>query len=178
MLFRSEDDEKAMSHEADEASWRLRAGVVAFGGTIAEMAGVGLEKMGKISFRFGRQFGFLGETLGKVGRFAGIAGAVLMAGFDGWNFYKNLRDGNTGIAFLYLSSAVVGGLIVGALLLSWTGIGILLVAILIAISILIEIFKNNKVQDWLERCVWGKNSKDRYQTLDQERQQFKLAIAG
>ena len=60
-----------------------------------------------------------------------IAGAVLMAGFDVYQAVSNFRKGNKGIAFLYLSSAAIGGFAVGALLMSCTGIGILLVALLI-----------------------------------------------
>jgi hypothetical protein len=40
----------------------------------------------------------------------------------------------------------------------------------------IEIFKDNKLQDLLERCLWGKLADQRYRNLDVEMDQLNLTM--
>lgn len=55
--------------------------------------------------------------------------------------------------------------------------GLVLVAFIFAITFAIEYFKDNKVQEWLERCLWGKGT-PRYDTIEEEVAELKLALAG
>jgi hypothetical protein len=54
-----------------------------------------------------------------------------------------------------------------------------LVVLLFGVAYLIEIYKDNKVQDWLERCVFGIAPKaDHYPNSKKEMAELKLAIPG
>ena len=61
--------------------------------------------------------------------------------------------------------------------LSARSIGLILVAIGIAIALLIELFKTDELQDWLERCLFGALAPgERYSNLNEEMDQFGIAM--
>jgi hypothetical protein len=174
----AEDDTKAMSHEAQEATWRLGAGVAAFGGTVTELTGLALEKIsGKLTLRLGKGLAWLGQVAQWLGKAAGMAGALVMAWWDLKKSEEAAADGQHGLKWAYRVSAGVGVAAAVMLLVGWTGVGLVLVVLLIGITLLIEYFKDNKIQDWLERCVWGMGPAARYPTLEEEQRQLKLAVS-
>jgi len=60
-----------------------------------------------------------------------------------------------------------------------TGIGIVLVVLVIVIAVLIEIFKDNKLQDWLERCYFGNfDAAERYADHAAEARELAVALEG
>lgn len=80
-----------------------------------------------------------------------------------------------------LGSALSGAGAVWALAAGLTGIGLLLIGLSFAATILIDFIKDNKLQDWLERCLWGAFHKDErhkdkcYADLEVEMQQLDIA---
>ncbi|UJB30812.1 hypothetical protein [Chromobacterium sp. Beijing] len=170
-----EDEGKAMSHEAKEAYGRLRAGVIALAATSTDLIAQGLAKIAPQFARFARGLNLTSLALTWIGRAAGVLGALIMAAWDIEQMKKANANGNVGLAFLYGGSALIGLTLTVALLLGFNFIGLLLVIAFIGIAILIEYFKNNKVQDWLERCLWGKGKSAHYQNETEELQQLKLA---
>lgn len=171
-----DDDGKAMSHEKDETHQRLRAGQVALAGTITELVGTGLSKVSVVSPRFAPALVKMSEAVSLAGRALGMCAAFVMAGWDlfqSWQYYKK---GKSGMALAYVGSAALGVLAAAALWFSWTGVGLILIVLLMAVVCIIEYFKNNKLQDWLERCLWGKGS-ERYKSLEEEMAQLKLATS-
>ncbi|MDI1258278.1 hypothetical protein [Aquabacterium sp.] len=173
-----EDRDKAMAHEKGEALQRMAAGMMALGGTMGELFALGLSKLPLLSSRFGPSLVAKAEWLGLGGRVVGFIGAMVMAGWDFYHAYKENQKGNAGMAFLYGTSAIFGVGLAVAMWLGFTGFGLILLGILIVIAVAIEYFKNNKVQDWLERCLWGtaKNA-ERYKTLEEEMAEFKKATS-
>lgn len=172
-----EDNDKAMSHEAKEASWRLQAGTLAFWGTVADVAGQGLalEKTAAYIPKFGRGFAsFIANSAQWLGKRAGFIGAWIMAG---WDFIKGIDSaikGQFGMMALYFASSGLGfyiGYLAVAGLIPFAGwIAILA---LIGITLLIELFKDNKVQEWLENGYWGRKQ---YKTADDELKQLEMAV--
>ena len=118
----------------------------------------------------------MAKSLVKVGQRAGLGAALVMAGWDFMKGQAEISEGNVGIAWTYRASGVIGIGAAAALLIDWTGIGLILVGLLFAVTILIEYFKDNKLQDWLERCLWGKLAGQRYGDIDIEMRELKLAI--
>jgi hypothetical protein len=175
-----EDKTKAMSHEAQEATWRLRAGTTALVGTITELSGLALEKMGvKTVLKMGKGLEVLAtDGIKVIGKGLGIAGAVVMAGFDIYQGISNWREGNRGVGVLYGISGMAGLAAAVFLAAGATGVGLVLVLILVAVGFLIESMKDNKVQDWLERCIWGTALSNRYQNSFDEMAELKSALAG
>ena len=77
---------------------------------------------------------------------------------------------------LYITSAVIGVSAAVAFAMALPGLGLALVVLNFVIIFAIEYFKDNKVQEWLERCLWGRGH-ERYATAEEELAQLKLALA-
>lgn len=176
----SEDEGKAKKHEKGEAQKRLWAGIMALGGTIMEAVGAGAGKMTHYVPRLSQSWTRYGAIILKgFGKGIGLAGAVLMAAMDGAQAIKMFAEKRYGLGIAYVLSAGFG---IGAAwflgfssIASATGIGLILVALAIVVALCIEYFKDNQVQDWLERCVWGKGPDPQYQTLEEEMRELKAA---
>lgn len=173
-----EDDGKAMSHQQAEADMRMAAGVMAFGGGIAELTGMGLEKAAPLFARRARQIELLSTGAKFLGKGLGIAGGLVMAYWDLKASDAAETEGQYGLARMYTASAALGVGAALALMFGWTGVGLILVGLLISVTVLIEFFKDNKVQDWLERCAWGKGPGQRYPTVEVSMRELDLALQG
>jgi len=82
------------------------------------------------------------------------------------------------MVILYGLSAGLG--LASAFLLLIPGLGwiaAIVIAAWITVSVLIEIFKDNKAQDWLKRCYLGKGPEARYPDVETEMAQFERAAA-
>lgn len=172
-----------MKHEKSEAQHRLRAGTLALIGTITEAVGNGVEKMARYVPKLAQSWMRYGVTFLKyAGKGLGIAGAVIMAAMDVNQAISMFSEKRYGLGIAYVFSAGFG---IGAAwflgfssLAAATGIGLILVVLAIGVALLIEFFKDNKVQDWLERCIWGKGPDPQFKTLEDEMQELKAATAG
>lgn len=175
----AEDEGKAMRHEKTEATQRLWAGRAALIGTITEMAGMSLEKVSGSVPRLAGQWTHLGgRVFTVIGKATGIGGALVMAAWDIQQGEAYRKAQNFGVAAAFYTSAVVGVGAAAALLIGATGVGLILVVLLIAVAVVLEYIKDNKVQSWLERCLWGKGSSTRYQNADEEMSELRIATAG
>lgn len=62
--------------------------------------------------------------------------------------------------------------------LSWAGpVAWLMIGLLIAVAVLIEFLKDNKIQEWLKRCWWGNGPDAKYSDIEAEMAQLKKALA-
>ena len=163
-----EDESKADKGGKTEARFRLLAGSVALAATTGEVILQGYKSV--VLLKNGVTYPVSGivKLIGRA-RVLGCIGALIVAVFDGYNAVKSLNEGNVKMAGLYAGAAVAGfglgvilafpGLVAAAALVPV--IAALFVAVVV-IGILIEYFKDNPVQDWLERCYWGILSSERY----------------
>ncbi|MGY0611523.1 T6SS effector BTH_I2691 family protein [Luteimonas sp. A501] len=171
----------SMPHQSDEAIGRFSAGVLGAVGTTSEVTGKYIGNRFADSVRHARlpQAGRLLVTLGTR---ASIVAGVAMSVFDGIRAYRERQEGNVGMAWAYLGSALLGvGVMIAFALGGPIGIliGAILLALLFAVTTLIELFKDNKFQDWLERCFqWGKLVDRRYGNLDLEMRALEAAYEG
>jgi hypothetical protein len=176
------DAHTSMAHEQGEANWRLRAGIGALAGTTSEVFGKMLQSQKVLGLRYGQgALLALGRSLETVGRRATIVAAVGMAMLDGIRGVEEWAEGNHGISLAYFGSGALGVTILFAFLSAGPVglmIGVICIALLFAVTIFIELFKDNKLQDWLERCFWGKLGDKRYRHLDIEMSELKLAMEG
>jgi len=121
-----------------------------------------------------------------LGRGFGAVAGIIVAFWDLAHAKEEGLQGNYGMMTLYLASAGVGALVaLGSLggiaaLTAWLPI---LFITLVVIVVLIEMFKDNKIEDWLERTLWGV-WRDEYrrgttsESIEFEMNEFKLAIEG
>lgn len=112
-----------------------------------------------------------------LGKLIGMAGALVMAAWDIKQGVDQVKARQHGIAAAYFASAALGMGAAAALFFSWTGVGLLLVLAVMAVAVLIEYIKDNKVQSWLERCVWGKGPAPRYGNEQEEMTQLRVAFS-
>lgn len=178
----TEDGEKAMSHETEETKRRLYAGMAAFWGTVADITGQGLQKVAVFVPKISAGLAVLGRVLSVAGRIAGIAGAGIVAYWDGKQAWKAKQEGRIGLAVLYGVSAGLGfgaaWLMFFAASISWAGpVAWIMIGLLIAVAVLIEFFKDNKIQEWLKRCWWGNGPDAKYPDVETEMAQLKQALA-
>ncbi|WP_133490783.1 T6SS effector BTH_I2691 family protein [Alcanivorax sp. 24] len=176
----AEDVDRSMAHEANENSRRYGTAVAGLIGTLGETVGKWSESAAQADARLARIIEkYVGKALRVIGRGLGITTGVAMAVFDFYRGDQEMEEGNFTAGRLFQLS---GALSVGAMFAFWlgaTGIGIVLVVLVIVIAVLIEIFKDNKIQDWLERCYFGKfDERDRYQALETELAELDVALKG
>lgn len=176
----ADDLDSDMAHERTENQRRYSTGVAALAGTLAETAGKWSESAARAGSRLAITLErYVGVASRIIGKGLGIGAGVVMALWDGIRGWQEFSEGNKGMGWLYMGSAVAS---IGAMVafgLAATGIGIVLVVLVIVIAVLIEVFKDNKVQDWLERSYFGTFERsERYGDLDVEMQQLQIAVKG
>jgi len=163
-----------MEHERMEAKLRMVAGIGSLAGTTAETVGRALENY----FAANAKMASRGVLVAAGGRFASAAAGVVMAVLDGLKSAEELQEDNVGMFALHAASAGLGLVVTGAAYFgSIPGWGWGAAVLLILAAIAIEVFKDNKLQDWLERCHWGKlDPAKRYTHLETEMRELSIAL--
>lgn len=167
------DKDNSLAHNKSEATGRVYAGLGTIAATTSEALGSALAGRAA-SLHFGQGLANTSASFMKLlGKAGGLAVGIYVAVLDVQAARREKEEGNKGMSVLYYSSAVVGGVLSFAMLCSSIGwlsaaalpfIG-LLVLIVIGIGLIIECIKDNPIQDWMERCPWGKLSSQRYRDL-------------
>lgn len=179
------DEDTAMAHETEEVKWKLRAAWMGLVGTMTETTMIAVGKMPPLTLRAAQgmtaaRFALSGaNVLRWAGRFAGAAAGIIVAFFDYNHAREEASQGNMGLAILYGASALTGTALAIGLMFGFItgGVAIVLLIVLVALAIFIELFKDNKIQDWLERTLWGIEG-DKYGSMEVEIKQLELAVAG
>jgi hypothetical protein len=179
----ADDASKAEKGAMGDAWARLASGTLSLTITTADV--IMNTYKGSVLLKYGPGHPTLGiDRVMKVSKGLGVAAAVVVAFADLYQAYGAYKEKQLGMTVLYLGAAVTGvGLAVALAYPAMLGaaavpvIGLLIVAV-IGISILIEYFKDNKMQDWLERCYWGVLPGERYNNERYEQAAFHAAIKG
>jgi hypothetical protein len=170
-----EDEKKAMAHVQGETLRRLWAQ----GAQLLGATGVAIEQGVKRLV-----MPFLSRGVGAVGAIAiigtsiGIAGAVVMSLFDIGRAIKEAKEDNPSGVFAFAISGGLGGLATFALASSAIGIGIIFTLLLIGWAFVMTYLVDDKLQDWLERCLWGRLEVQRYGEMSLEERELNKAVAG
>jgi hypothetical protein len=175
------DDEAALAQHKDEAQRRIYVQAIWVVGATADAIEAGLKRLAIGGVRFGQAtFETSIVVFRFVGRVFGVVGGVLMAALDGWRAYQEGQAGHKGAALAYGVSAVLGIASTALLAIGWTGWGLIVVGLMFLWAFALAFLVNNKIQDWLELCFWGKtnNPGNRYQTMEFEMQQLEIATKG
>ncbi|MBI5926452.1 MAG: hypothetical protein HY836_12755 [Aquabacterium sp.] len=184
-----EDDAQAMANDKTDSSRRSYAAIAALGVTTADVIGHVVQARALQGMRLGSGLAsFSGSVLKIVGRLGGAAVGLVVAGLDVLKGKESAQEGQTGLMWLYYSTAFVGtslslvllaatfpavSAILGAALVPLVAI---LVALLIGISLWIEFVKDNAIQNWLERSIWGILPQQRYPDYETEQKELRLAL--
>lgn len=180
------DDEKnSLSNNKSDSAGRVYAGLGTIAATTSEALGNAVAGRAT-TLRLGQGLATAAANLMKI---TGIAGGLAVGLYVAFLDYKTgkeeMQEGNKGVAVLYFASAVTGGILAFTMLASSIGwiagaslfpiIGLLVLAV-ITIALLIEFLMDNPIQDWLERCPWGKLTSQRYPDLKTLQDQLDLAF--
>ncbi|ALM84267.1 T6SS effector BTH_I2691 family protein [Bordetella sp. N] len=176
------DMQAGMDHEKGSAEWKFVVGIAGAGGSMAEVLGAAMAGRGALGMRLGS--GLAVETSGKVlakfGGRIGIVTGVILAFFDLKSAKDQLTVERNGLmGGLYIASAALSIAVLIAFAAAATIVGIVLTIALVIVTILIAVFQDNKIQEWLKRCFWGKfqgKGSDYYYSLDQEMKNLNLAL--
>lgn len=179
------DYQNAMSHEGREPLQRLAAGVMAISGTLVEAMGNGLQTVAGTRLRNAMGLGAstVPDTLKLWGRRLGFAAGAFVGVLD---VMKGIEEGasgdRSGLSMYYFVSGGLGFGISAAFyfssLLGPIGWVVTIVALLalFVITAVIEKNKDNKLQEWLSRCYFGKGT-DKYPDGETEQKQYELVFA-
>jgi hypothetical protein len=173
-----QDGSKTLSNERLDADWRGHAGLAALTSTTTEVLGTVLAKRAELSTPLAA--GLMpthAAYMTKLGRVGGIGAGIVMALLDFRKAHVETQEGASGVVVgTYVASGVLGLALSFALAASAAlPIVGLLVALVIGIGMLLEHLKDNPIQDWLERCPWGKLKEQRYADLITMEAQLSLA---
>jgi len=173
------DEEKALSHDKADAANRRYAGIAAISATISDIIGNAIAGRASLGLRYGQGITSFAEALKILGKGLGVATGLFVVGLDLYAGYKEFKEGSNGLVILaYAASGVAGiGLTIALIVGASIPIFALLIIVIIGIGILIAFVKDNPIQDWLERCSWGKLKDQRYPNLAVEQAQFEKAIS-
>ncbi|PKO29951.1 MAG: hypothetical protein CVU34_20335, partial [Betaproteobacteria bacterium HGW-Betaproteobacteria-7] len=171
-----EDEKKAMAHVQGETLRR----VWAQGAQLLGASGVAVEQgVKRLVMPFlSRGVGaakVIAEGIGKWGGRLGVAGAVVMSLFDFGRAWKESREGSVGGTVAYFISGALGFIATWALASSAIGVGIIFTILLIGWAFVMTYLVDDKLQDWLERCLWGKLEGQRYGEMSLEERELNKA---
>lgn len=178
------DQEKSLSNEKSDATRRYYAGLSTVAATTAEVIGNALASRALQGLPFGQGLASnSARVLKLVGKAGGFLVGLFSAGLDAVKAAEAASEKQAGLAWLYVGSAIssigLSAAMLGASLLGAAAIPIIgiLVIVLIGIGLLIEYNNDNPVQDWLERCPWGKLKEQRYPDMPTQQAQLLQALS-
>ncbi|RNF32064.1 hypothetical protein NM04_03865 [Massilia aurea] len=174
-----EDEETSLANEKQDARWRRVAAISGLVGTTCEVIGSALRARAAQGILYGQRFlSWTGAALMQLGRIAGAAAGLLMAVLDMFKAVEALKENGIGLLFVaYAGSAFIGLLLTLAILSGAAfPVTLMLVALYVAVGLLIEFVKDDRLQDWLERCPWGLLSNQRYISMKIEQEQLTQAF--
>lgn len=169
----------AMEHQRADVKRRLLMQWMQVSGAYAAAVGRGMELAGNTRLRMARALRLdrVGYYVLRAGKGLGIFGAAVMAGLDFHQGFVEFNQGNRRRAVGHWVVASLSVAVIFAVAAGAPGVGIVLVIVLIAASVLLDYFKPDKIQLWLERCYeWGRLLDQHYRDERTERRELELAI--
>jgi hypothetical protein len=98
------------------------------------------------------RFGSTAEWLTGAGKMLGAVGGIVGAALCAWDAVDDVESGHNLLFLAHIALGLASIVSVGLLLASAALAGFIVGLIVALILLLIAIFKNNKVQDWLENA--------------------------
>ena len=172
-----EDERNSMAADKTESRSRLAAGALAIAGSVCEVSAAVVGKLPGFASSIARGSSSWGATkvLAAMGKILGVFGGWLMAGLDIWKAYLEFQRDNLGVMGLYIGSAALGFVIAWGFAALWHPVlMIVLVAAFVVVAWFLEKLKDNKLQSWLEQCIFGKGT--HYPDAKLEMDEFELAL--
>ena len=178
-LYYLEEEEKAMRHAKSETLRRVWAQGAQLLGSVAVAIERGLKRL--VLPLLKRSFGVVkiaADFLGRWGERLGVAGALAMSFLD---LGRAIKEGLEGSVLGAIAFGVSFALGLGATIALYYGALVLGLALTLAVFVwafMMLYMVDDKLQDWLERCVWGKLHNQRYGEFSLEEAELNKVVAG
>lgn len=172
------DEEKSLKNNMSDAAWRRRMGVAALAATTSEVIGNALVGRAKLGLRHGQGIvSKSGRSLMRVGGMGGMAAGVVVATLDLCKAWSEYKEGNALTTGLYAAAGFAGGMLSVAVYFSFAlPVIAVLILLVIGLNFAMDAVKDDPIQDWLERCPWGRLAAQRYSDIETLEGQLKLAM--
>jgi hypothetical protein len=112
------------------------------------------------------------NVLANFGKYLGIIGGVIIACCDFYEFIEQLKQRHKELFILYALSGTLGLVAAVAIAASWVVVGLIVAMMMIAVAFLIEYYKPNDLQKWLEKTLWGKVPDGNYTSAEEEAEEY------
>jgi hypothetical protein len=134
-------------------------------GTISSAASVGEKSIKLFSARLGKAASDKwAKRLSGASKWLGVPAAVIMGGWDIVNMVEAGQKKQIALAIAYGGSVILSGVAIWMILTPATiGFPIILAVVLatVVVTTVISLLKDNDMQEWLSRCLYGKGG-DKY----------------
>lgn len=172
-----DEEKKALANNKFDAQMRLYSGLAAIPATTGDV--IGNAWSGSLTSKYGAAHGYKAATrLLVAAKVLGTIAGIVVAIMDFKQAEKAFDENQSALGGWYIVSGGLGILMSGLLFCAYGSIpiiGILFICI-IGVALVIENSKDNPVQDWLERCIWGRMQGARYCDEATEQREFQLTI--
>ncbi|MCH8542064.1 MAG: hypothetical protein LAT61_00715 [Alcanivorax sp.] len=168
----------AMSHQRAEVRRRFFSQWMQVCGAYGELVGRGVETLGRMQFRVARALRMesIGKLLRVAGRYLGAAGAAVMAILDVHEGWKEIKRGNAVRGAGYIALGLMAFLFIVAIFIKAFSVGAIILTITLLFSLMLDYFRPDDIQLWLERCIWGRLESERYAGESVEQKELKRAL--
>ena len=173
-----EEEEKSMRHVKSETLRRVWAQGAQLIGSVAVAIERGLKLLVLPMLKRSFGLGWLAKWLGTLGERIGTAGALAMSVLDFGRMGKEVVEGSWLGAFAFFVSGSLG---IAATVAFCSGALVLGLALTLAVFVwafVMTYMVDDKLQDWLERCAWGKLHRQRYGEYSLEEAELNKVVAG
>jgi hypothetical protein len=176
-MVASNELKKASAQNATELWWKWLSSVVAFTSGSVQTSGYAVKSYGKLldeASELAQACARYGKILEVAGRWAGAAAGVVGAWFDFQQAKEFFQARHGGLMVLYATSALANLLMCVAVIAEATFWAIILLIAVIAIGLVIQWKKKRELQEWLSKCYFGTEEKEKQYSETDERKQFAL----
>ena len=169
---------RAMAHQRAEVVRRLAAQYTQMVGAFGELVGKAMEVLGRRPLAIARalRLNRVGVIVGKGFRVVGVIGGAVMAALDFAQGWREYQEGN----YIKSSGYVVAGMLGVAFLVLlavkafvWATIAFIVSFVL---ALVLDWAREDNIQQWLDRTIWGKRENSRYENEEIEQQELQKAL--
>ncbi|SOZ63291.1 conserved membrane hypothetical protein [Cupriavidus taiwanensis] len=172
-----------------QRQWQLIGALTSLAGSSVELGGKVLDRRPWGQTKLVRPFKFFltkvstrGAFVGFLGKVVGTVGAFIGAVLDFGKAWKARQEGDNAIFLLYTASGflgvVIAFLVLGGLLTAGVGFVLMLALALLGMlgEWLINVIRDNKVEVWLDKTVFGRHRHGRFNGLDEQEAAYQTLI--
>jgi hypothetical protein len=176
-MVASKELKKASSQNESELWWKWLASVVAFTSGSVQTAGYAAKAYGELleeASELAKACARFGPIFEVAGRWVGAAAGVVGAWFDFQQAKEYFEARHGALMVLFATSGLANLLMCIAVVAEATFWAIILLIVIIGIGLIIQWKKKRELQEWLTKCYFGTEAKEKRYSQTDEHKQYEL----